>query len=1145
MLRGKKRSLFFILLTVSMVLYLKTNLVTAVSLGPYSSDADTVLLLHFDEGKRFPKDSSSYKNKVNANTAKWIPNGKFGKALQFDGVDNKVSVSYDESLSFTGKLTCEAWIKNLGEGGNIYQMIVVMGGEYFLALAPNRRAVFVHNWDLKPTDLYVNFDGFLDEKWHHVAFIYDGTTRKIYIDGELKNSDTPSGSIKPNAQGVSIGYWYANTGFNGLIDEIRISKEIRSLTPSSVALMPLPLKTQKKIEPRIHSKTEKYVVALYMPGFSSERPTWRTQVDLIRMDFSGDSREDRKREMILAKESGIDAFIFNHMPRLRKPHIKGAQEMAGIAKEVGFKIMHLVDNNPGFHLQPEDLKLYIEKLLEVFSEDPTTVKIGNKMLIPISDVDYFTPQQWKEIFDDLKKKKSLPECIFIAYLRSTRDKGRQQEYLRSGFSGIFDGFAYRTKEIFNQHLENLRETVEEVVPGGLIMAGQLPSYWRVEYGLYQPSNGTSKLREDNWEVLKETDVDIVNVMSWNDFAEDHHHMPSLYRSSIRGNVIKHYIALMRGQKPPAYEGYHLYYTFRRSVLMGELLEVELLNFPNNKADYYATCEIRASSGELLKELKSPLINAASLQAVKLSMGTGSLPEGTRVIELWGTVKDKEQKMLLQKKIGFVALEPIINQNYLEISRLITEIPEVDLKLEQSEGKIKLAVKSQEALRDLHLQRSDFIRVKYCQEKRILVKFLVTGENYSTPEGAPLITMSIDVTGGEIWDAVACPPLGQANIIQKSKTSVDLNTRAWGAMNTSEVILELSNNENMLLNVAVNKTNVFAIPIKGLREKSASYVFGGSGKKILLTASLTDEDMQAYKPLLQQELTYSIKDMTRGSSHIWGRRPVEIVFARAMNETRRWVDSSPIVVNYEGVNHLVKGYGFDWESKKTFPMTFYENEKLIANWDFNNTTESGVISSQSSYDYPLCLGGKGDLSFPYLTTPYYTFFGKEQLSPKLVQDNDRRVAEFDGEKTFVYGPVSIFPCGGSRVTVTVKPIRTDERQAIFSDKRYHGANGRAALYILPGGKVEVQYFNDVQKRWEKLTSRNALNCGQWYKIEIVYNLKTLNLFVDGKLEGILDMQDSVLNKNGANLIIGAEEVGSGFYYYFKGLIAAVKIEAYIK
>jgi len=112
-----------------------------------------------------------------------------------------------------------------------------MGGEYFLALAPNRRAVFVHNWGLKPTDLYVNFDGFLDKEWHHVAFTYDGTTRKIYIDGELKNSDTPSGSIKPNAQGVSIGYWYANTGFNGLIDEVRISKEIRKFTPY-VVLMP-------------------------------------------------------------------------------------------------------------------------------------------------------------------------------------------------------------------------------------------------------------------------------------------------------------------------------------------------------------------------------------------------------------------------------------------------------------------------------------------------------------------------------------------------------------------------------------------------------------------------------------------------------------------------------------------------------------------------------------------------------------------------------------------------------------------------------------------------------------------------------------------------------------------------------------------
>ena len=70
--------------------------------------------------------------------------------------------------------------------------------------------------------------GLLDGNWHHVAFTYDGTTAKLYVDYVLKASKAWSYPIDYNADNAgklsicgfdkqTYGHW------NGFIDEVRIS----------------------------------------------------------------------------------------------------------------------------------------------------------------------------------------------------------------------------------------------------------------------------------------------------------------------------------------------------------------------------------------------------------------------------------------------------------------------------------------------------------------------------------------------------------------------------------------------------------------------------------------------------------------------------------------------------------------------------------------------------------------------------------------------------------------------------------------------------------------------------------------------------------------------------------------------------------
>ncbi|HEY4876937.1 MAG TPA: LamG-like jellyroll fold domain-containing protein, partial [Puia sp.] len=59
--------------------------------------------------------------------------------------------------------------------------------------------------------------------WHHLAFTYDGTTMKIYIDGVLSGSQAQTGTIAVNSNVLALGNQPGFTeNFGGSADEIRI-----------------------------------------------------------------------------------------------------------------------------------------------------------------------------------------------------------------------------------------------------------------------------------------------------------------------------------------------------------------------------------------------------------------------------------------------------------------------------------------------------------------------------------------------------------------------------------------------------------------------------------------------------------------------------------------------------------------------------------------------------------------------------------------------------------------------------------------------------------------------------------------------------------------------------------------------------------
>ena len=162
-----------------------------------SSNENLVLYLKFDEGSgTVAYDSSGYGNNgtlYDANATnddgdtppQWV-DGKFGKALSFDGVDDYVEVPDSASLNFgAGSFTVIEWIKvNLPWTSEGYITSKAIAPGWYRRVEADGRLVCRFHDGSNMVDIYSDVS-VADGNWHHVAFVIDRSAQKGYwiVDG--------------------------------------------------------------------------------------------------------------------------------------------------------------------------------------------------------------------------------------------------------------------------------------------------------------------------------------------------------------------------------------------------------------------------------------------------------------------------------------------------------------------------------------------------------------------------------------------------------------------------------------------------------------------------------------------------------------------------------------------------------------------------------------------------------------------------------------------------------------------------------------------------------------------------------------------------------------------------------------------------
>lgn len=217
---------------------------TTVTVSPSTSTTSTkpiiplptgvIAVWHFDEGIGSTTIDGSGNN-YNGTADKmdvascWV-DGKLDKALKFDGVDDRITISNSENINMSKSITVEFWVKSGLPSQQKYQLFTIMEkshgyqgitGWYFQSEYDKNAIGFGFGngsiWYGVGTGT-----GIADNTWHHIAGTFDGTEIKIYLDGTLANKKTTTGAIAANTGPIIIGAHGLERYFNGIIDEVYI-----------------------------------------------------------------------------------------------------------------------------------------------------------------------------------------------------------------------------------------------------------------------------------------------------------------------------------------------------------------------------------------------------------------------------------------------------------------------------------------------------------------------------------------------------------------------------------------------------------------------------------------------------------------------------------------------------------------------------------------------------------------------------------------------------------------------------------------------------------------------------------------------------------------------------------------------------------
>jgi hypothetical protein len=214
-----------------------------ISASEYLADANTMLLYHLLIGDGAAITDSSTYSRDGTGTAITLEEDivKIGTySAKFNGSTSKIIIPRSGFLS--NNMTIEMWVYSNGSNNDKCLFRIDKNGAYpYQRLVLNSSGVLVGYYRGGSTDQTLT-GPILPDGWNHIALTTSTTTgAQLILNGTIVATSTVNANVAPDNSDTIVTIGCANSQkpttyhdfFNGWIDEVRVSNNIRTFTPES------------------------------------------------------------------------------------------------------------------------------------------------------------------------------------------------------------------------------------------------------------------------------------------------------------------------------------------------------------------------------------------------------------------------------------------------------------------------------------------------------------------------------------------------------------------------------------------------------------------------------------------------------------------------------------------------------------------------------------------------------------------------------------------------------------------------------------------------------------------------------------------------------------------------------------------------
>jgi hypothetical protein len=159
--------------------------------------------------------------------------GQPAGAYDFTGNGNYIELPNESAFDFTTEFSVSLWMKSGNPTNGWAQLIGKGDSAWSIDRAGGSKTLQFTTW-APGFDELVGQTNVFDGQWHHIAVVYDGTQKILYVDGQMDAQRPYNRTLNTNNLNVRLGYntEYPSGQYDGLLDDVRIYD--RSLSAAEV-----------------------------------------------------------------------------------------------------------------------------------------------------------------------------------------------------------------------------------------------------------------------------------------------------------------------------------------------------------------------------------------------------------------------------------------------------------------------------------------------------------------------------------------------------------------------------------------------------------------------------------------------------------------------------------------------------------------------------------------------------------------------------------------------------------------------------------------------------------------------------------------------------------------------------------------------